>query len=79
MQLKSFDKSYISEVTLKRPEKYREIEKFSKESQNLITMGSNYSYAPLALDKKSLVIDLSQFNRILSFDKKKRDNRRSWH
>ena len=73
MQLKSFDKSYISEVTLKRPEKYREIEKFSKESQNLITMGSNYSYAPLALDKKSLVIDLSQFNRILSFDKKKKE------
>ena len=72
MYLKSFDSSYSVETILKKPEKYREIEKFSKESKKLITMGSNYSYTPLAFCKKSLVIDLSKFNRILSFDEKKK-------
>tara|TARA_B100000780_G_C21100563_1_gene444119 strand:+ start:359 stop:1675 length:1317 start_codon:yes stop_codon:yes gene_type:complete len=71
--LKSFDRSYTTEVMLKRPDKYREIEKFSKESSKLITMGSNYSYAPIAFDKKSTVIDLSHFNRILSFDEKNKE------
>jgi len=73
MYLKSFDSSYSVETILKKPEKYREIEKFSKESKKLITMGSNYSYTPLAFCKKSLVIDLSKFNRILSFDEKKKE------
>ena len=71
--LKSFDRSYTTEAMLKRPDKYREIEKFSKESSKLITMGSNYSYAPIAFDKKSTVIDLSHFNRILSFDEKNKE------
>jgi len=71
--LKSFDGSYSSDVILKRPEKYREIEKFSKYSQHLITMGSNYSYAPLSFHKESLVLDLEKFNRVLNFNEKKKE------
>ena len=73
VSLRSFDKSYSSDVFFRRPERYKEIEKFSKDSQKLITLGSNYSYAPLAFNKKSLVIDFEQFNRILTFDKIKKE------
>ena len=73
VSLRSFDRSYSSDVFFRRPERYKEIEKFSKDSQTLITLGSNYSYAPLAFNKKSLVIDLAQFNRILTFDKIKKE------
>jgi decaprenylphospho-beta-D-ribofuranose 2-oxidase len=73
ISLTSFDKSHSTDVFFKRPEKYKEIEKFSKESDNLITMGSNYSYAPLSFDNKSIILDLKKFNRILNFDKKKKE------
>ena len=73
LNLKSFDRSYSSDVFFKRPEKYKEIEKFSAESQNLITMGSNYSYVPLSFYQESIVLDLKKFNRILNFDKQKKE------
>ena len=66
VKVSSFDNSFSSEIIKKKPDKYREIEKFSKESKNIITMGSNYSYAPLSLSRKSLVLDLKNFNRILN-------------
>ena len=62
----SFDKSFSTDVFLKKPEKYTEIEKFCKDSKNIITMGSNYSYVPLSLSTDSLVLDLKKFNRILT-------------
>ena len=73
VKLNSFDKSFSSDVFLKKPEKYREIEQFCKETKNIITMGSNYSYAPLSLSTDSLVLDIKKFNRILYFDKKKKE------
>ena len=74
VKLNSFDKSFSSDVFLKKPEKYREIEQFCKETKNIITMGSNYSYSPLSLSTDSLVLDIKKFNRILYFDKKKKRN-----
>ena len=71
--LNSFDKSFSTDVFLKRPEKYREIEKFCKNKKNIITMGSNYSYAPLSLSTESLVLDIKKFNRILDFNRKKKE------
>jgi len=73
IRLKSFDGSYSSDIFLKKPDKYRDIEKFSKDSQNLITMGSNYSYAPLSFYRESVVLDLKKFNRILNFNNKKKE------
>ena len=69
----SFDKSFSTDVFLKKPEKYTEIEKFCKDSKNIITMGSNYSYVPLSLSTDSLVLDLKKFNRILNFNKKDKE------
>jgi hypothetical protein len=66
--LTSFDKSYSSHIFFKKPDKYKEIEKQLVNSENVITTGSNYSYAPLGFDKNSLSIDLSSFNRILDFN-----------
>ena len=71
--LKSFDGSHSSDSFLRKPEKYGEIEKFSKDSKYLITMGSNYSYVPLAFEKNSTVINLLKFNRILSFSKQNKE------
>ena len=66
----SFDKSYSTSIFFKKPDKYREIEKQFTKYQNIITTGSNYSYAPVGFDKNSLSIDISSFNRILDFDSK---------
>ena len=73
VKLNSFDKSFSSDVFLKKPEKYREIEKFCKDTKNIITMGSNYSYTPLSLSTDSLVLDVKKFNRILDFNKKNKE------
>ena len=58
----SFDKSYSTSIFFKKPDKYREIEKQFTKYQNIITTGSNYSYAPVGFDKNSLSIDISSFN-----------------
>ena len=71
--LTSFDKSYSSHIFFKRPDKYREIEKQTKNSENLITSGSNYSYAPIGFEKNTLSIDFSSFNRILDFNPVKQE------
>lgn len=66
--LKSFDKSYSAEVFFKKPDKYREIEKFSKLTDIIITSGSNFSYAPAGFGERKLSLDLKRFNRILDFN-----------
>ena len=71
--LTSFDKSYSSHIFFKRPDKYREIERQTKNSENLITSGSNYSYAPIGFEKNTLSIDFSSFNRILDFNPVKQE------
>ena len=78
--LYSFDKNYCSTIFYKEPDKYREIEKFSKLSNQIITTGSNYSYSPAGFGKGSLSLILKKFNRIINFDiKKKRNHRRVRH
>tara|TARA_Y100001970_G_C14200639_1_gene840906 strand:- start:856 stop:2184 length:1329 start_codon:yes stop_codon:yes gene_type:complete len=69
----SFDKSYSANIFFKKPDKYREIENHSKSNENIITIGSNYSYAPMGFDKNSLAIDLSSFNRIIDFNPDKKE------
>ena len=69
----SFDKSYSANIFFKKPDKYREIENHSRSNKNIITIGSNYSYAPMAFDKNSLAIDLSSFDRIIDFNLDKKE------
>ena len=71
--LTSFDKSYYANIFFKKPDKYREIESHSRSNKNIITIGSNYSYAPMAFDKNSLAIDLSSFDRIIDFNLDKKE------
>ena len=71
--LTSFDKSYSANIFFKKPDKYREIENHSRSNENIITIGSNYSYAPMGFDKNSLAIDLSSFNRIIDFNLDKKE------
>ena len=71
--LTSFDKSYSANIFFKKPDKYREIENHSRSNKNIITIGSNYSYAPMGFDKNSLAIDLSSFNRIIDFNLDKKE------
>ena len=71
--LKSFDRSYSSYIFFKKPNKYRELENHPRSNESIITIGANYSYAPMGFDKNSLVIDLSSFNRILDFNIDKKE------
>ena len=71
--LTSFDKSYSANIFFKKPDKYREIENHSRSNENIITIGSNYSYVPMGFDKNSLAIDLSSFNRIIDFNLDKKE------
>ena len=65
----SFDKNYSAEILIKKPDKYRDIEKHSLTSGNLITMGSAYSYAPASFGKSKISICLEKFNRVIDFNK----------
>ena len=65
----SFDKNYSTEILIKKPDKYRDIEKHSLSNDNLITMGSAFSYAPASFKKNNLSISLEKFNRVIDFDK----------
>ena len=78
MALKLFEKKTCThhltkviqtEIFIKKPDKYREIENNSLSSDNLITMGSGYSYAAASFKKNSLSICFKKFNRIIDFDK----------
>ena len=71
-KLSTFDKNYSTEVFLKNPDKYRQLEKDSLRSENLITRGSGYSYSAASFKKGSLSIGMKNFNRILNFDKVKK-------
>ena len=65
----SFDKNYSAEIFIKKPDKYRDIEKYSLSADNLITMGSAFSYAPASFKKNNLSINFEKFNRVIHFDK----------
>ena len=68
-QVNSFDKNFFAKINFKKPDKYRDIENFSLNSENIITSGSYYNYSPASFHKDSMSLDLSRFNRILSFDR----------
>ena len=68
----SFDKNYSAKIYIKKPDKYREIENNSLSSDNLITMGSAYSYAAASFKKNSLSLSFDKFNRVIDFDKVKK-------
>jgi len=71
-KLSSFDKNYSTEVYLKSPDKYRQLEKDSLKVDNLISRGGGYSYVAASFRKESLSLDMKNFNRILNFDEKKK-------
>jgi decaprenylphospho-beta-D-ribofuranose 2-oxidase len=71
-KIKSFDQSRSLEIFIKNSEKHKELENDSRSVENLITMGSCYSYVAAAFKKNSLSIDIKKFNRILFFDKEKK-------
>jgi decaprenylphospho-beta-D-ribofuranose 2-oxidase len=71
-KIKSFDQSRSLEIFIKNSEKYKDLESDSRSVENLITMGSCYSYVATAFKKNSLSIDIKKFNRILFFDKEKK-------
>ena len=62
-KFKSLDKNYTAEIFLKKPDKYREIEKISSSLDNIITMGSCNSYTPASFKEDNVSIDLKKFNK----------------
>lgn len=73
LNISSFDRRYSANINFFRPEKYKDLENSSRENKNLITMGLNYSYSPVFFYKKSISIDFSKFDKILNFNKKKKE------
>ena len=71
-RLSSFDKTYSAKVYLKNPDKYRQLEKDSSKTDNLISRGAGYSYVAASFKKESLSLGMKNFNRILHFDEKKK-------
>ena len=71
-KIKSFDQSRSLEIFLKNSEKYKDLENDSGSVENLITMGSCYSYVAAAFKENSLSIEMQKFNRILFFNKEKK-------
>jgi len=68
-KINSLDRSTNVDIFIKRPDKYREIEKFSLSSDNLITMGACASYTPASFKKNNLSLLFTKFDRIINFDK----------
>ena len=68
-KISSIDRSTNVDIFIKRPDKYREIEKFSLSSDNLITMGACASYTPASFKKNNLSLLFTKFDRIINFDK----------
>ena len=69
----SFDRNYSAKIHFKKPDKYREIENLSKIENNIISSGSNLSYSPLSFGEGSLSVILRKFNRIINFNKQKKE------
>ena len=71
-KIKSFDQIRSLEIFIKNSEKHKDLENDSRSVENLITMGSCYSYVAASFKKNSLSIDIKKFNRILFFDQEKK-------
>ena len=71
-KLSSFDRNYTTEVYLKSPDKYRQLEKDSSKAESLISRGAGYSYVAASFKKETLSLSMKNFNRILYFDEKKK-------
>lgn len=66
-ELVSFDGGVRAQVRVHRPSAYRNIEQAATDGP-LITRGGGYAYAAASFGEGSLTLDMSQFDRILSFD-----------
>ena len=69
----SFDKNHFINTNYIRPSKFKELESISKLENNLINVGSNLSYSPLSFAKKSISLELRDFNRVLDFNLKDKE------
>ena len=79
-KINSFDQSRSLKIFIKNSEKYKDLENDSRSVENLITMGSCYSYVAAAFKENSLSIDIKKFDRILFFDEEKKNYySRSWN
>ena len=63
-KIKSFDQSRSLKIFIKNSEKYKDLENYSRSVENLITMGSCYSYVAAAFKENSLSINIKKFNRL---------------
>ena len=68
-KIRSLDKNFVGNIFLKKPDKYRELENFTKNTENLMTMGSFKSYTAASFKENNLSLQFSKFNRIIKFDK----------
>lgn len=71
-KISSFDRNYSTEIYLKYPDKYRQLETETLNAESLITRGSGYSYSAASFKKESLSLGMKNFNRILNFNKKEK-------
>ena len=71
-KLSSFDKNYTTEVYLKNPDKYRQLEKDSSRAGSLISRGGGYSYVAASFKKETLSLNMKNFNKILYFNEKEK-------
>ena len=71
-KVSSFDRNYSTEIYLKNPDKYRQLENDTLKAESLITRGSGYSYSAASFKKESLSLGMKNFNRILHFDEKEK-------
>ena len=68
-KISSLDRSTNVDIFIKRPDKYREIENFSLNTDNLITMGGCNSYTPASFKRNNLSLLFTKFDRVINFDK----------
>ena len=60
-KITSFDQNCSLEIFIKNCDKYKELENDSRSVENLITMGSCYSYVAASFKEKSLSINIKKF------------------
>jgi len=67
--LPSFDGTVICQSQVARPDRYRALEELVRSTNKIIIRGSGLSYCSASAHPNSCSVLLSQFNRILEFDR----------
>ena len=70
-KIRSFDRSFKTEIYFKTPDKYKDLENFTE--RNYIAIGSNFSYPAIGFSNNSVSVEMHKFNRIIDFNKEKKE------